>query len=315
MRAAWHYFLLSAPLFVVVLIGYVIGLWRRWRREWTSLGSRIVFALLLPALLFSMLSDLSSLPPVDAGLLLAFFGGCFLVFLLGRWLGVRLFGLDGVAQSVFALGGIFSNNVLLGLPIARLTLGEAAVPSVALVLVFNSLTLWTLVTVSVEWARHGSFTVSGFGRTALSVLTNPIVAAIIAGTALGLSGLQLPPMVRTALEYAGSLAAPAALLVLGMGLAVYEIRRDWRRSAVLCTLKLLVQPLVVWLLGALIGLPAMELKVVVLLASMAVGANVYLMAVQFERLQGTIASSLVLSTALAALTTPVLLAAMNLMAG
>lgn len=315
MRAAWHYFLLSAPLFVVVLIGYVIGLWRRWRREWTSLGSRIVFALLLPALLFSMLSDLSSLPPVDARLLLAFFGGCFLVFLLGRWLGVRLFGLDGVAQSVFALGGIFSNNVLLGLPIARLTLGEAAVPSVALVLVFNSLTLWTLVTVSVEWARHGSFTVSGFGRTALSVLTNPIVAAIIAGTALGLSGLQLPPMVRTALEYAGSLAAPAALLVLGMGLAVYEIRRDWRRSAVLCTLKLLVQPLVVWLLGALIGLPAMELKVVVLLASMAVGANVYLMAVQFERLQGTIASSLVLSTALAALTTPVLLAAMNLMAG
>lgn len=315
MRAAWHYFLLSAPLFVVVLIGYVIGLWRRWRREWTSLGSRIVFALLLPALLFSMLSDLSSLPPVDARLLLAFFGGCFLVFLLGRWLGVRLFGLDGVAQSVFALGGIFSNNVLLGLPIARLTLGEAAVRSVALVLVFNSLTLWTLVTVSVEWARHGSFTVSGFGRTALSVLTNPIVAAIIAGTALGLSGLQLPPMVRTALEYAGSLAAPAALLVLGMGLAVYEIRRDWRRSAVLCTLKLLVQPLVVWLLGALIGLPAMELKVVVLLASMAVGANVYLMAVQFERLQGTIASSLVLSTALAALTTPVLLAAMNLMAG
>lgn len=315
MRAAWHYFLLSAPLFVVVLIGYVIGLWRRWRREWTSLGSRIVFALLLPALLFSMLSDLSSLPPVDARLLLAFFGGCFLVFLLGRWLGVRLFGLDGVAQSVFALGGIFSNNVLLGLPIARLTLGEAAVPSVALVLVFNSLTLWTLVTVSVEWARHGSFTVSGFGRTALSVLTNPIVAAIIAGTALGLSGLQLPPMVRTALEYAGSLAAPAALLVLGMGLAVYEIRRDWRRSAVLCTLKLLVQPLVVWALGALIGLPAMELKVVVLLASMAVGANVYLMAVQFERLQGTIASSLVLSTALAALTTPVLLAAMNLMAG
>lgn len=315
MRAAWHYFLLSAPLFVVVLIGYVIGLWRRWRREWTSLGSRIVFALLLPALLFSMLSDLSSLPPVDARLLLAFFGGCFLVFLLGRWLGVHLFGLDGVAQSVFALGGIFSNNVLLGLPIARLTLGEAAVPSVALVLVFNSLTLWTLVTVSVEWARHGSFTVSGFGRTALSVLTNPIVAAIIAGTALGLSGLQLPPMVRTALEYAGSLAAPAALLVLGMGLAVYEIRRDWRRSAVLCTLKLLVQPLVVWLLGALIGLPAMELKVVVLLASMAVGANVYLMAVQFERLQGTIASSLVLSTALAALTTPVLLAAMNLMAG
>jgi predicted permease len=315
MSAAWHYFLLSAPLFVLVLVGYLVALWRRWRQEWTALGARLVFAVLLPALLFGMLSDLSALPPVDARLLLAFFGGCFVVFMMGRWLAVHLFDLDGVAQSVFALGGIFSNNVLLGLPIARLTLGEEAVPSVALVLVFNSLTLWTLVTVSVEWARHGSFTAQGFARTALSVLTNPIVAAIVAGTLLGLSGLHLPHAARFALDHIGSLAAPAALLVLGMGLAAYEIRREWHLSTVLCVLKLLVQPAVVWVIGALIGLPIMELKVVVLLASMAVGANVYLMAVQFDRLQGTIATSLVLSTAFAAFTTPLLLAAMNALVG
>lgn len=315
MSAAWHYFLLSAPLFVLVLVGYVIAQWRRWRQEWTAIGARLVFAVLLPALLFGMLSDLSALPPVDARLLFAFFGGCFVVFVLGRWLAVHLFDLDGVAQSVFALGGIFSNNVLLGLPIARLTLGESAVPSVALVLVFNSLTLWTLVTVSVEWARHGSFTARGFARTVLSVLTNPIVAAIVAGTLLGLSTLHLPHAVRIVLDHVGSLAAPAALLVLGMGLAAYEIRREWRLSTVLCVLKLLVQPAVVWVIGALIGLPIMELKVVVLLASMAIGANVYLMAVQFERLQGTIATSLVVSTALAAFTTPLLLAAMNALVG
>ena len=48
--------------------------------------------------------------------------------------------------------------------------------------------------------------------------------------------------------------------------------------------------------------------VVVLLASMSVGANVYLMAVQFEALQAAVAGSLVLSTVLAAITTPILLA-------
>ena len=67
----------------------------------------------------------------------------------------------------------------------------------------------------------------------------------------------------------------------------------------------------VGLLGLMIGIPAMELRVIVLLASMAVGANVYLVASQFQTLQGTIASSLVLSTALAAITTPLLLAAVN----
>ena len=46
----------------------------------------------------------------------------------------------------------------------------------------------------------------------------------------------------------------------------------------------------------------------VLLASLPVGANVYLMAKEFKTMEGPVASSLVLSTALAAVTAPLLLA-------
>ncbi len=56
-----------------------------------------------------------------------------------RWPACSLYRLDGVGQSVFALGGIFSNNVFLGIPLAKAALGEAAMPSIGLVLVFNSL--------------------------------------------------------------------------------------------------------------------------------------------------------------------------------
>ena len=117
--------------------------------------SQFVFSVALPAMLFRLMSDFSKLPPVDVRLLIAFFGGCLIVFVIGRLIAWKLFALDGVSQSVFALGGVFSNNVLLGLPLAKVALGDAAVPSVALVLVFNALILWTLVTVSVEWAQHG----------------------------------------------------------------------------------------------------------------------------------------------------------------
>jgi len=311
MTTFWHFFLLSAPLFAVVLAGYLIARIPRWRREWTEAASKFVFAALLPAMLFHLMSDLTKLPPVDARLLIAFFGGCFIVFVIGRIVAARVFRLDGVAQSVFALGGVFSNNVLLGVPVAKLTLGEEAIPSVALVLVFNALTLWTLVTVSVEWARHGSLTLAGFGKTTLNVLRNPIVASILLGTAFGLSGLAMPRGIAVVLSFISQLAAPAALLVLGMGLAHYGVRREWDRSLAICVLKLVVQPLVVWLLAFALGLPEIERNAVVLLASMATGANVYLMAVQFDTMQGAIASNLVMSTALAALTTPVLLAALG----
>ncbi len=308
MSSFLHHVELAAPLFMLVLAGYLLAASGRWPKAVSDALAKFVFAVAVPALLFSLMSDFSKLPPVDARLLIAFFGGCLIVFVLGRMVGLWLFRLNGVEQSVFALGGIFANNVLLGVPIAKASLGEAAMPSVALVLVFNSLTLWTLVTVSVEWARHGELSLRGFGNTLRSVLTNPIVASVLAGAAFGLTGLPLPALLGTPLSLLGSSAVPLSLIVLGMGLAEYGIRAGWREAAAITAIKLAVQPLVVWALAAALGLPPIETQAVVLLSALAVGVNVYLMAREFDALQGPVATSMVLSTALSALTVPLTLA-------
>jgi predicted permease len=76
---------------------------------------------------------------------------------------------------------------MLGIPVAVILLGQASLASVALVLVFNSLILWTLVTVSVEWAQSGSFSWKGIGKTLVNVLRNPLIIGIF----LALPGAQL----------------------------------------------------------------------------------------------------------------------------
>ncbi|MGB4948243.1 MAG: AEC family transporter [Candidatus Competibacter denitrificans] len=312
MNAFLQQIALAAPLFILVFVGYGLMRFFKWPKSMSDNMIRFVFSVALPAMLFRLMSDFSKLPPVDARLLLAFFGGCLIVFIMGRLVAWKLFGLDGVAQSVFALGGVFSNNVMLGLPLAKVALGEASVPSVALVLVFNALILWTLVTVSVEWARHGNFSVRGFAQTTRAVLTNPIVAAILSGALFGITGLPIPALIDAPLAMLGQPAPPLALVALGMGLAEYGVREGWRISLAISAMKLLVQPLVVWLLAYWLGLPAMETQVVVLLASIAVGTNVYLMSRQFHSLEGPVASSLLLSTGLAAITTPLVLTLLDL---
>ncbi|HLO63389.1 MAG TPA: AEC family transporter [Azonexus sp.] len=72
--------------------------------------------------------------------------------------------------------------------------------------------------------------------------------------------------------------------------------------------KLLLLPLVVLGLARLIGLPALETQVIVLLGSIGLGANVFLMAKQFKALEGGIAGALIISTICSAVTTPLLLA-------
>ena len=300
-------FALAFPLFALIALGYALIKWRNWPKDVSEALARFVFNVALPAMLFRLMSDLSRLPPVDLRLLVAFFGSCLIVFVLGRLLAWKAFSLDGVGQSVFALGGVFSNNVLLGIPLAKTALGEAALPSVALVLVFNALTLWTLITVSVEWARHGEFSITGFGKTARGVATNPVVASIVGGSLFGFTGGVLPGFIDMPLGMLGQAAAPLALVALGMSLADYGLRQGWQLGACICALKLLVQPAVVWLLARAIGLPELETAVVVLLAALPVGFNVYLMARQFGSLEGPIAASTVVSTGFAAVTVPLVL--------
>ena len=278
-----------------------------WPRSASDALTRFVFNVAVPALLFRLMSDFSRLPRVDARLLVAFFGGCLIVYAAGRLAGASMFRLNGVEQSVFAMGGVFSNNVLLGIPIAKVTLGDASLPAVSLVLVFNSLVLWTLVTVSVEWARERSLSAGALLRTARSVVTNPVVASILLGALFGTLALPLPVFIDQTLGMVSQAAVPLSLIALGMGLAEFGFRSEWRESAAITVLKLVAQPAAVFALASMLKLPPLETAAVVLLAALPVGANVYLMSRQFGVLSGAVASSIVLTTALAAATTPLTL--------
>ncbi len=298
---------LAAPLFLLIALGYGLVRWAGWPNSVVAGMNAFVFNLALPALLFHMMSGIGQLPQVDARLLGAFFGACLFTFIIGRLASRHLLQLEATSGSILALAGIFSNNVLLGIPLARAALGPAALPAVALVLVFNALTLWTLLSVSVEWSRHGKANLSGLRATALALLRNPIVMSIVGGAVFGLSGARLPKVLESTLSQVAEPAAPLSLIVLGMGLAQYALQAQRAQIVTICVLKLLVQPLTVWLLARLIHLPTLETQVVVMLGSLPVGANVYLMSAQYQRLEGTIAASLVVSTLLSALTTPLLL--------
>jgi predicted permease len=296
---------------VLVFVGYALSRWGRWPKAVSDALTRFTFSVAIPAFLFRLMMDFRSLPPVDARLLIAYFGGSLVLFVLSRIVAARAFAMDGVSQTIFAMGTIFSNNVLLGIPLAKIILGDASLPSVSLVVVFNSLVLWTLVTVSVEWARNRDLTLRGFANTARGVVLNPVVGSILLGIAFSFTGLAMPGVVTDTLGLMSQAAVPMSLIVLGMGLAEYGIGKGIGPSIALSILKLVAAPLIVYAIARALALPAVETQAVVMLASLPVGANVYIMARQFDALQAPVATSLVLTTALAALTTPLLLVALS----
>ena len=299
---------LCAPLFLLVFIGWGLVKAGVFDAAVSKGVSKFVFKLLMPMMLFEMMSRLSEMPPVDLRSLVAFFGSCIVVFILGRRLGKRLFRQDSTGQVITGMGGIFGNNVQLGVPIVQTSLGAAAIPTISILIVFNVLLLWTTATACVEFGRTGGrIDMRKFARAMLNVLRNPIVAGILAGSIVGVSGLQHPEMAAKTVHLIATATTPAALLAVGMGLAQHSFSASMPKATLITALKLAVQPLLVYCLCRLVGLGEIETNATTLLSSLPVAINLYIMATEFEAEEGAASASIFVSTFISALTVPLTL--------
>lgn len=298
---------LCLPLFLLVILGWGLIVGKLFDQSVTRVLSGFTFRFLMPALLFSLMSKLSEMPPVDWRVLIAFFGSCVIIYCLGRTAG-RFFGLDNTGKTIFGMAAIFGNNVQLGVPILKVSLGDEAMPTISLLIIFSVLLLWTTAIASVELGKaEGKLDWKRIGRPMLKVFKNPVVLAIIAGSAWGLMGWQLPDFVERTLGYVSSATTPIALIVVGMGLAQHRFTSALPRGLTISTLKIVIHPIIVFCLAKLIGLDEITTNACVLTASLPVAINVYLMASEFRSEEGSASNAIFVSTMLSALLIPLTL--------
>ncbi len=295
------------PFFILIGLGYYLVRFRQWPKEFTRGLTRFLFNIAIPIMLFGVMSKFHTQEEMDPKLILAYFGGSFILFFIGHFFARKALKLTSRASAVFGIGGIFSNNVMIGIPILLVFMGDEAIAVSAMIIAFNALLLWSLVSFAIEWADHGSFSLRGIAATFRGVLKNPVIIGIILGLLISFFRAPIPEFMNTTISMFSDMVAPLSLLALGMGLAEYKIASNLKVSMCLVGFKLLLQPLMIWLCAIALGIPPFETKAIVILGSLAAGMNVYLMALKFGEIEDAAASGIVLSTILSAVTTPIIL--------
>ena len=138
---------------------------------------------------------------------------------------------------------------------------------------------------------------------------NPLIIAILAGTAMSLSGLPLPAVVHGFANLLGMAAAPCALFALGSSLYGQPMRGALAEVSVIALAKLIIHPLLVWfVMFELFEVDALWGFAAVLAASMPVAATVYVLAQQHETYVVRISTAIAVSTALSIITITAILA-------
>jgi predicted permease len=291
------------PVFLVVAAGYATA-WRGWL-DAAAVDGLMKFAqnFAIPCLLFLGIVRLDLVAVFDWRLLGAFYAGALTGFALGL-LGARfLFGRDW--QDAVAVGFVclFSNSLLLGLPITERAYGpEALAPNLALI-ALHAPVCYTVGITAMEIARAaGGGVLAGLRQVARGLATNALVIGIVLGAAVNLAGTGLPDALWEALELIARAGLPAALFGLGGVLFRYRPEGDLRLIAYACGVSLVAHPAVTWVLGTWFGLGTGPFRSAVLTAAMAPGVNAYLFANMYGRARRVAASTVLVGTAVCALT-------------
>lgn len=268
---------------------------------WPQL-ERLIYFVLFPALLVEGLAS-AELAPESMPVMVAATALTLLV-MSAALLALRpLLRVDGPGFSSVYQGAVRFNTYL-GIAVALAVYGEGAMAVAALVLAL----LIPLVNVGSVLV----LTVYAGGRadpTALArgLARNPLILACMTGLLLNLSGLGLNRHLATLLDTAGAAAVPLGLMTVGAGLRLDRVWRDAGTIAQTTVLKLAVMPAVAWAAAQLLGLDALETRVLVLIAALPTATSAYILARQMGGDHRLVASILTLQTAAAAVTLPVVL--------
>jgi len=290
-----------APVFIVVLAGYLAAYTGVLKTSDTDGLSRFVFNISLPVLLFNALATVSLPESFNWRFFLAYYGVLLLIYGLGMGLSRRLFAAPAQDQPMFGIGAAYSNLVLVGLPIISAGLGDEALLPLFLLVSIHSAVLFFITAVFME--RNGANGRSPrqiAHQTGKGLLRNPIVMGLALGAVVNLLNIPLPQPFAKAIEITKQATLPCALFILGASLTTYKLNGYLKEASLIVVLKLLLQPLLVWLLVFhLFNIEPLWATVAVIAAGMPVGMNTYIFIQKYEVNRAILSTAVLLSTLLA----------------
>ncbi len=291
------------PVFLVIGAGYTATRSGYFKEAHINGLMRFTQGFAIPCLLFLAIAHLDLSAGFDPRLLVSFYSAAALCFTAGIFGARLIFGREWEDCVAIGFCCLFSNSVLLGLPITERAYGPDNLAGNYAIIAFHSPFCYCVGITVMEIVRNRGHGGTKMVRSVLSAMfKNALILGIALGFVVNLSGLVIPQVVDEALELVTRAALPGALFALGGVLVKYKPEGDLRTIALVCGVSLMLHPSLVWLFGTTTGLPQDLFRSGVLNAAMAPGFNAYIFANMYGRAKRVAASSVLIGTATSILT-------------
>ena len=277
------------PLFAIVLAGWLYG--RRHRPD-MALANQLNMDVFVPALVFAALVgksfDLLGYQALALGGIAVVLGSGALAWPLARLLQVD--------TKTFVPPMMFNNSGNMGLPLAVLAFGEAALPAAVVLFLVENLLHFSLG----AWMLDHRARLSNLWRL-------PMMLAALAGLAVSLSGVALWPPLLTAIRMLGDISIPLLLFTLGVRLADATFQA-WGIGLAGAVARPVLGMLIAWGAGRALGLEAQHQGMLLVFGALPPAVLNYVFAERYRQEPDKVASIVMVGNVAALLFIPIALA-------
>lgn len=290
----------TIPIFLVMVLGYILRKINFLIEEFVRVANRYVFVVALPALLFKDISAADVKQEMNP----TFFLYCMIVTIVmffAVW-GIAAFCLkDKTMVGAFAQAGARGSAAVLGIAFVENICGEAGMTPlmiVAAVPFFNILSVIILVFNSnTDKKEYGKIK-----NAVVNIAKNPIIIGIVVGLVFSLIDIELPAIFNRTVDYVARTATPIALLVVGAGFEFGEAIRKIGPAIGASFIKLIGLPLVFLPIAYKIGFEPSEMVAILIMLASPTTVSCYIMAKNMDNDADLTSNVIVITTLFSSVT-------------
>ncbi len=290
-----------APIFVVMLLGHSLRRGGIPSLEFWNLNDRLVYWVLIPALLFYNMSTMSITASLVGDYAIVILGGFSAAFGFG-YLMNRFSENPAAGSSV--LQGAARHNTFIALAVAERLYGAeglalAALGSALLIPVTN-LTIVPMLAIMLRREDEENL----FFAIARELARNPLLLAVGLGLIANSLGARDIPVIHDVTRLLGSAALPIVLLCVGANIRVRKMAATVQPTILSILGKMLVFPVVIFILSRWVGLSQTETMIALLFGAVPTAASGFTLARQMGGDAPLMAAIITLQTLISFITLP-----------
>lgn len=295
---------LALPFFGLILLGYGAGKMKNIPEAGLAWMNFFVIYLALPALFFRLLSETPFEQLANFSYIAATTFTTYIVFAISFCIGVVATRGSIGESTILGIAGAYSNVGYMGPGLTLAVLGEQATVPTALILTFDNALMFILAPLLMALAGTENETILGtLKQIVIKIFTHPFILATIAGVSAAAFEFRPPQAINTLLLYLSNAAAPCALFAMGVSIAIRPIGRIPIELPLVLSVKLLLHPILIFLLLSWLGgFDPSWVATAVLMSCLPPATNVFVIAQQYGTYVQRASSFVLVGTAVSIIT-------------